>query len=776
VSKIGYSTATDSFTLNFSAQNPTIFRKDYTLTQGSDVFGAWKFQAWDSTTFNEVHLFNFSMYWGGVKVIDIQNDVLLLKKYPNLFNVSFNTSGTNPNVYQNYVDVLAIPLNTNISWQASHDGYVSSSGAAEVSGSRILTVKYPDQIYRNDIYFHPTGSTPSTDQLTKLVADFSPSAYFVPQNDGRLIQAMYTYNGVLINGATCSVTSSAFVPNSRSLDISGDSSAYQGLVSVGFSLGDQSFMVQCGASGYPTLRYNKSFYVSNDPYTMINVISAPSSSVDMGSKQVFSIDFVGSGDIPISGAACNLLLNGVNRSMSPLAGHSGRYTYSYTVSVAGHYNYNFSCSKTGYMDSSQVYVADFWAYDSNNTNPTTPVTTPAGHCIDGSHNYDETDKDCGGNTCLPCETGKRCGKNSDCKTNYCASGICATSNCNDNIKNGDETGVDCGGSCIACNCGSNWNCASDGSERCVNMVCVLDSCITSADCPSIYFKTSAGGEGDYSRECYNKKCRLQTQNTSSGNVALVIIPLTYYVWNDSGRKVYVSNCEEATNGFTVSTTAKTAKAYKFTDPSYVPAIPTSTANTVFAPDYELSNSVVIPEMCQIPYGDRVYSLIVFMATDGSKVQSQSVYTLTFEKAFNVLMTDSGSGYELNVTRPANCYYRNSSASAWVLIGSSTPAASIMFTGSRSSITQFRCNDSYGESKEFSSGGVSRGIWMFAYDVAAAVSAELFYTVFGVTFAWQDYFLPVALGFFFIVCPISALFILRIIRPRMNNKNGGDGGD
>jgi hypothetical protein len=48
-------------------------------------------------------------------------------------------------------------------------------------------------------------------------------------------------------------------------------------------------------------------------------------------------------------------------------------------------------------------------------------------CIDGILDGSETDVDCGGPTCLPCDDGKKCTQDSDCYSDYCDTGtkLCA---------------------------------------------------------------------------------------------------------------------------------------------------------------------------------------------------------------------------------------------------------------------------------------------------------------------------------------------------------------
>ena len=80
-------------------------------------------------------------------------------------------------------------------------------------------------------------------------------------------------------------------------------------------------------------------------------------------------------------------------------------------------------------------------------------------CVDLYLNQDETDIDCGGQVCEPCDDGKKCLLDRDCKSDYCYQGRCRTPTCNDGIQNCHimpdgsvlcEEGIDCGGPCEPC--------------------------------------------------------------------------------------------------------------------------------------------------------------------------------------------------------------------------------------------------------------------------------------------------------------------------------------
>ncbi len=88
-------------------------------------------------------------------------------------------------------------------------------------------------------------------------------------------------------------------------------------------------------------------------------------------------------------------------------------------------------------------------------------------CRDGVQNDDETDVDCGGLTCAGCYIGEGCLVNSDCSTNKCNpdTGACYGNACGDQRQDGTETDVDCGGlTCGPCAvgkmCHSNFDCQS----------------------------------------------------------------------------------------------------------------------------------------------------------------------------------------------------------------------------------------------------------------------------------------------------------------------------
>jgi hypothetical protein len=100
------------------------------------------------------------------------------------------------------------------------------------------------------------------------------------------------------------------------------------------------------------------------------------------------------------------------------------------------------------------------------------------NCGDNMVNGEETDVDCGGRICTPCNAGKHCAVDKDCRSKICAAGVCATAGCSDGVLNGSESDVDCGGpDCPACGdarvCGGDNDCVS---HVCTGSTCQAASC------------------------------------------------------------------------------------------------------------------------------------------------------------------------------------------------------------------------------------------------------------------------------------------------------------
>jgi hypothetical protein len=87
-------------------------------------------------------------------------------------------------------------------------------------------------------------------------------------------------------------------------------------------------------------------------------------------------------------------------------------------------------------------------------------------CGDGTTDGSETDRDCGGASCVRCSGGKMCMTGTDCQSNSCLGNVCIDVSCSDGAQDGTETDVDCGGSCSkACANGKKCALATDCQSR-----------------------------------------------------------------------------------------------------------------------------------------------------------------------------------------------------------------------------------------------------------------------------------------------------------------------
>jgi hypothetical protein len=134
-------------------------------------------------------------------------------------------------------------------------------------------------------------------------------------------------------------------------------------------------------------------------------------------------------------------------------------------------------------------------------------------CSDGVQNGSETGADCGGGVCPPCAPGQGCLAGSDCTSFVCQFGFCLNPSCSDGVQNGGETGVDCGGPCAPCPGPDGTACSNHNqclSGLCVDGVCCNTAC--SSTCQRCNLAGSVGScaniaQGlDPDNECANGAC------------------------------------------------------------------------------------------------------------------------------------------------------------------------------------------------------------------------------------------------------------------------------
>jgi hypothetical protein len=91
-------------------------------------------------------------------------------------------------------------------------------------------------------------------------------------------------------------------------------------------------------------------------------------------------------------------------------------------------------------------------------------------CRNGMMDGEESDVDCGGAFCPPCEDGDTCDSDDDCESGVCDEdlGVCVPPACDDQTQNGDETDVDCGGTCPD-DCDDGEGCQMD--DDCISGAC-----------------------------------------------------------------------------------------------------------------------------------------------------------------------------------------------------------------------------------------------------------------------------------------------------------------
>jgi len=170
------------------------------------------------------------------------------------------------------------------------------------------------------------------------------------------------------------------------------------------------------------------------------------------------------------------------------------------------------------LENGTAYFVKVWLADNSgrivsNSSDGITVDTTFNPCSDGVKDGLETDVDCGSQACaVPCDAGKNCTINLDCKSGLCNSSTkkCAELNatCSDQKKNGNETDVDCGGNCPDClsgkGCLNNSDCRSGACDNSTHKCVLPNYCSNGVQDPSETDK-DCGGKCD---PCgLNQKCK-----------------------------------------------------------------------------------------------------------------------------------------------------------------------------------------------------------------------------------------------------------------------------
>jgi hypothetical protein len=129
-------------------------------------------------------------------------------------------------------------------------------------------------------------------------------------------------------------------------------------------------------------------------------------------------------------------------------------------------------------------------------------TCIADHCSDGIVDADESDKDCGGKACAPCNQNYACNKDSDCLSKVCT-GLCAAPSCIDGVQNQDETDKDCGGSTCG-QCPDQWHCS-------VNADCASNDCFGAAPGTCVSCSDGVQDGDETGKDCGGAACIAQNK-------------------------------------------------------------------------------------------------------------------------------------------------------------------------------------------------------------------------------------------------------------------------
>lgn len=161
-------------------------------------------------------------------------------------------------------------------------------------------------------------------------------------------------------------------------------------------------------------------------------------------------------------------------------------------------------------------------------------TCADGPCSNDVLDGDETDVDCGGPKCAPCDLGKNCKVNGDCKQSICntKTHLCVGSTCENGEKDGTETDLDCGGTCpVKCR---------DG-QACVSMSDCAQGVCTNNKCYSSHCDDGSRNEDETDVDCGGPTCKPCATDRSCKTGS----DCSSSFCNDMTKKCVKTSCEDA---------------------------------------------------------------------------------------------------------------------------------------------------------------------------------------------------------------------------------------
>ncbi|MBE3087134.1 MAG: carboxypeptidase regulatory-like domain-containing protein [Bacteroidetes bacterium] len=180
----GYNSYNTSFALAYGSQNTTTYRKDYSLAATYSI-GDWTLQAIDHDTLGGVSGYNLTLYWSGVKVLEVRDGVQVYKAYYYYFNTTYTGSSFDAYITQ-------IPIGYTYTAKIDKVGYVGwPSFASPAVISRTFTVLNPS--YVDPVYLKTTATTTTTTPSTTTLPTTTTTT--MPVCHGSESNTCYAFDG-----------------------------------------------------------------------------------------------------------------------------------------------------------------------------------------------------------------------------------------------------------------------------------------------------------------------------------------------------------------------------------------------------------------------------------------------------------------------------------------------------------------------------------------------------------------------------------------------------
>lgn len=325
------------------------------------------------------------------------------------------------------------------------------------------------------------------------------------------------------------------------------------------------------------------------------------------------------------------------------------------------------------------------------------------------------------------------------------------------------TPPDCDYSLIGCHCSDSYiPCNNHGTCLCNQTIgmCYITPCVDDAQCNFTKIIKVGGVSTEKHFKCIEGYCGFsEFSSAPNASNTPTVYPLSGIIYQENGYNLYLSICEDNTNGFRVTTDAVTHTQYQLQTMYYgSPVLPSMSNWKSFGSVDKKDKSYIVPELCAWN-GDYRYGRIeIKCEANGVNPESKNIDVLVLKKKFVVNATKSSSGsYNAHITlnRNGTCFIKQSIGDEYTTTGQGVNNSfEVNYTEILGNFTSsnmyWMCNSTFNEQK---SGSVYRS----GFGLTLNFLSFLWGYVFG-WFEWKPWYILIVVFVVMIILPLVILLM------------------